>query len=257
MSDQKKYEPLSEMEAQKGGAKQPQHWAAHKPGAGQCEFQGYDTWTPEEQEQFANGELREKWGCLQVSIRMPVRSCLTVIAILYGYLPFIIPIWWLIWVVATWIQLGVPRFFPLFGLCIAIVFGIVNETVTKQICKRVLPESITSRPPEAVCKHPGMPSGHVMNAYTLMIWILLECLTSSKGVFHAEWLVIIILFMGPVPWARVYNRDHTVKQVTASAIISLFMGSAAFLIRRNFFPHHANLWDWYYIEGARVFINKY
>lgn len=67
------------------------------------------------------------------------------------------------------------------------------------------------RPPEAVCKHPGMPSGHVMNAYTLMVWCFLEA--ALDRMVHPEWLAVIVLVLGPVPWARVYNKDSGVARV--------------------------------------------
>lgn len=219
-------------------------------GAGQCEYQGFEDWTAEEQQLWREGKLRCKWGIGQVSIRLPVRDCLTFTALLYGYLPFIIPIWWALWALITKIQYGEARFFPFFGICIAAGFALVNELITKQICKRTLPASITNRPPEAVCKHPGMPSGHVMNAYTLMVWCFLEAAFDTT--VYPEWLLVIILIMGPVPWARVYNKDHTVAQVLASACCAVFMGTVAYFIRKTHFPDHQQPWDWYQAsEGVK------
>eukprot|EP00929_Paragymnodinium_shiwhaense_P116319 TRINITY_DN85771_c0_g1_i1.p2 TRINITY_DN85771_c0_g1~~TRINITY_DN85771_c0_g1_i1.p2 ORF type:complete len:279 (-),score=56.80 TRINITY_DN85771_c0_g1_i1:80-916(-) len=212
------------------------------PGAGQCEYQDYDTWTPEEKQKFKEGTLKCKWAIGQVSIRLPLDGPLSFVAILYGYLPFLIPIAWFVWSLTSYFMNGKARFFPTYGLAIAASFALVNETITKKLFKKFAPESITSRPAEAVCKHPGMPSGHVMNAYTLMIWCLLEALFDSTAL-HPEWLVLILLIMGPVPWARVYNKDHTVLQVTVSAVCSLVMGSIAFYVRRTYFPHHFQPWD--------------
>lgn len=229
----------------------PRQWQKLSQGAGQLEYQGYETWTPEEKMMFKEGTLKEKWGIGQVSIRLPIQGPLSFIAILYGYLPFLIPISWFVWALYTYIQEGKPRFFPTYGLSIAIGFAIVNEAVTKKLFKKFAPESITSRPPEAVCKHPGMPSGHVMNAYTLMIWCLLEVLF-DKSAIHSDWLVFVFSVMGPVPWARVYNKDHTVLQVTVSAICSVVMGSAAFYIRRTYFPGHQEPWDSYHIDRLEL-----
>lgn len=211
-------------------------------GSGQCEYQGFETWTKAEQEEWKEGKLRCKWAVGQVSIRLPVRDCVSLTALVYGYLPFIIPIWWLIWMIESWIVNGQPRFFPTFGLCIAVAFALVNETITKQICKRTLSPEITSRPPEAVCKHPGMPSGHVMNAYTLMTWVFLEA-ALDVHVFP-EWLLIVIIVMGPVPWARVYNKDHTVPQVCVSACVAVVMGAVAYYFRRTHFEGHKGPWAW-------------
>eukprot|EP00928_Gymnodinium_smaydae_P045184 TRINITY_DN30150_c0_g5_i1.p1 TRINITY_DN30150_c0_g5~~TRINITY_DN30150_c0_g5_i1.p1 ORF type:complete len:261 (-),score=22.92 TRINITY_DN30150_c0_g5_i1:115-897(-) len=224
-------------------AEPPKQWQLFAQGAGQCEYQGFEGWTDEEKQMWRDGKLRCKWGIGQVSIRLPVQSCTAFIALVYGYLPFIIPIWWAIWALVTYCMHGQPRFFPFFGICIAASFALVNELVTKQICKRTLSASITNRPPEAVCKHPGMPSGHVMNAYTLMVWCFLEAALDSM--VHLEWVALVVLIMGPVPWARVYNKDHTVAQVLASACIAIVMGCVAYYIRKTHYPHHAALWDWY------------
>jgi len=227
----------------------PKAWGI-KPGAGQFEYQAFEDWTPDEKGQWTTGSLRSKWGIGQVSIRLPISGPLQFIAIVYGYLPFAIPIWWAVWALETYINNGKARFFPFFGLCIAAGFALVNEAVTKQICKRVLPEDITNRPPEAVCNHPGMPSGHVMNAYTLMVWCLLEVVL-DRQMIHLEWVGIVCLVMLPVPWARVYNRDHTIQQVGASALVALFMGSAAYYIRKTYYPHHDQPWDWYNADASR------
>merc|ERR1712176_1608095 len=201
---------------------------------------GYSTWTPEEKERWMEGELRCKWGAGQVSIRLPVPDAMSWTALVYGYLPFAIPIWWAVWVIISSITNGSPRFFPLYGLCIAIGFAIVNETITKQICKRTMSADVTSRPPEAVCKHPGMPSGHVMNAYTLMIWTLAEIIYDFS--LHLDYFVVLLVVMGPVPWARVYNRDHTVPQVVVSGCIACFMGVLAFCLRKTYFGEHEEPW---------------
>jgi len=249
------YKPTATQDPEANGQTQqpPEHWQLFAKGAGQCEYQGFDAWTEEEQQLWREGKLRCKWGIGQVSIRLPVRDCLSFTALLYGYLPFIIPIWWALWALITYIQYGKPRFFPFFGICIAVGFALVNELITKQICKRTLSPSITSRPPEAVCKHPGMPSGHVMNAYTLMVWAFLEA--AFDKIVYPEWLLLIILIMGPVPWARVYNKDHTVAQVVASACCATFMGTVAYFIRKTHFPDHTQPWDWY--SASRGMENPY
>lgn len=237
-----KYDKLTQEEP-------PKQWPNCGAGAGQFEYQDFDKWTEDEKKFWQEGSLKAKWGIGQVSIRLPIRSPLQFIAILYGYLPFIIPIWWFIWMVSTWSKCGSPRFYPTFGLCIAAGFALVNETITKKICRKFLPENITSRPPEAVCNHPGMPSGHVMNAYTLMVWTLLEVAYDYR--IHVDYLLVLLLVMGPVPWARVYNKDHTVKQVVASMVAALVMGGIAFGIRCLKFPNHRGHWPWDW-EGYHV-----
>eukprot|EP00927_Polykrikos_kofoidii_P066068 TRINITY_DN6172_c0_g1_i1.p1 TRINITY_DN6172_c0_g1~~TRINITY_DN6172_c0_g1_i1.p1 ORF type:complete len:256 (-),score=25.91 TRINITY_DN6172_c0_g1_i1:95-862(-) len=238
---------LESCDAEKQPPPVPRQWQYLSQGSGQCEYQGYDTWTPEEQQMWKEGALTAKWGIGQVSIRVPVKGFLANLAIMYGYIPFIIPIWWFIWVVETYIANGKPRFFPLYGLAVAGSLAVVNETVTKKLCRKFMSEDLTSRPAEAVCKHPGMPSGHVMNAFSVMFWCLLEVIFDDFDI-RFEWIILIVLALGPVPWARVYNKDHTVPQVAASACCALFVGLIAFLIRRACFPNHGQPWDWYYMK---------
>lgn len=227
------------------GESPPEQWPGKGTGAGQFEYQGYDTWTEEEKKQWKEGRLRCKWAFGQVSIRLPIHDCLSLTALVYGYLPFVIPIWWAIWVITSKITNGSPRFFPLYGLLISIGFALINETITKQICRRVLDKKITNRPPEAVCNHPGMPSGHVMNAFTLMTWCFLEAVADMH--IYPEWLFAVILILGPVPWARVHNKDHTIAQVTVSGCIAVVMGITAFCLRKAYFQDHEFPWVWWHV----------
>mmetsp|Transcript_63312 Transcript_63312/g.182086 ORF Transcript_63312/g.182086 Transcript_63312/m.182086 type:complete len:264 (-) Transcript_63312:224-1015(-) len=247
------YKPAATQDRDLKDSEPPQPWQLFAKGAGQCEYQGFSEWTEEEQELWRQGLLKHKWGVGQVSIRLPVKDGTTFLALMYGYLPFVIPIWWAVWAGTTRITLGCPRFFPMFGLCIAVGFALVNEVIIKQVCKRVLPAQLTNRPPEAVCKHPGMPSGHVMNAYTLMVWCFLEA--ALDKMVHPEWLFVIALVLGPVPWARVYNKDHTVAQVVVSAVIASVMGCIAFYIRKAYYPNHQQPWEWY--SAGRGIENPY
>mmetsp|Transcript_44461 Transcript_44461/g.123682 ORF Transcript_44461/g.123682 Transcript_44461/m.123682 type:complete len:102 (+) Transcript_44461:2-307(+) len=82
-----------------------------------------------------------------------------------------------------------------------------------------------------------------MNAYTLMVWCFLEAALDDW--VHPEWLLTILLVLGPVPWARVYNKDHTRAQVMVSGVIATVMGCIAYYIRKTHYPHHSQPWEWY------------
>mmetsp|Transcript_46478 Transcript_46478/g.99523 ORF Transcript_46478/g.99523 Transcript_46478/m.99523 type:complete len:282 (+) Transcript_46478:35-880(+) len=230
---------------------EPVHWQGLLlKGAGQWEYQGFEDWTPDEQALYKQGKLQHKWGVGQVSIRLPFADPITIVAVIYGYLPYVIPIWWGVWALYSYLWNGMVRFFPTFGVCIAVFFAIINECITKPLVHMVIPEALSQRPAEAVCRHPGMPSGHVLNSWTIMIWMLLEAIFDKY--IYPEWLVAIILCMGPVPWSRVHNRDHTVLQVTVSCIISVFLGAAAYAVRHTFFPGHGHPWHWWAVsEGYK------
>jgi len=211
-------------------------------GMGLCEYQGYAAWTKQEKEEWCRGELQGKWGILQVTVRSPIPDFVSFMAILYGFLPFLVPIWFLISIVVDKCKTGSFHVFPYFGLCICLGFAVINELVTKAVCKRAMSRAATDRPPEAVCKKAGMPSGHVMNAYTLMAWTILEAFTDK--IIYPEWLIIILFINLPVPWARVYNCDHTWQQVGASAFIASFMGFFAYSLRKAHYPNVTEPWQW-------------
>eukprot|EP00811_Abedinium_folium_P005101 NODE_14699_length_1092_cov_4.561658.p1 GENE.NODE_14699_length_1092_cov_4.561658~~NODE_14699_length_1092_cov_4.561658.p1 ORF type:complete len:245 (-),score=66.01 NODE_14699_length_1092_cov_4.561658:281-1015(-) len=236
-------QPYAVVGDEEDGMVRPRPWSCCEKciGAGQYEIQGLDTWTEEEQKMWARGELTSKFGLGQVSIRRPVRHPLTMIALLYGFLPYVLPIGWFIWLVESLIVLGKPRFFPTYGLCVSGSLAGLNELIIKQVCKRCLPQSVTARPEEAVCKHPGMPSGHTMNAYVIMTWCFMEAMLSKS--MHPGWMIIILVVMLPVPWARVYNKDHTWLQVCVSSALGIAAGVAAYFFRAAFYPGHWQPWQ--------------
>lgn len=209
-------------------------------GTGLLEYQGFEAWTKEEQSAWRQGELSSKWAVGQVTLRLPINDTWSLLAVMYGFVPFIVPLWWALSLIAEYAETGTYHLFPCFGLGVAVTFAVVNEAITKQVCKLVLGKQLTSRPAEAVCKKPGMPSGHVMNSYTLMTWTFLEVVTDT--VINIDWLIIIILLNALVPWARVYNKDHTYMQVMVSASIAFFMGVFAFSIRKSHFPQMVTPW---------------
>lgn len=236
-----------EAETPKDAPKQWQLFDALE-GRGVFEFQGFSAWTAQERAQWASGDLRCKWGIGQVTIRLPVSSATDGVAIAYGFLPFIIPLWWAVDVIWSFSLTGSCHVFPLFGLCLSATLALVNEALIKQACKSLLDKFSIQRPAESVCKQAGMPSGHALNAFTLMFWTLLEVLTDR--IFYPEWVLVILFVLGPVPWARVYNGDHTWLQVRASVCVAFFTGIFAFCIRRAYFPNITEPWDYTNLNGG-------
>merc|ERR1712113_812994 len=94
---------------------------------------------------------------------------------------------------------------------------------------------------------PGMPSGHVLNAVTILVWSTLEVALRDPGVKHpthcAEWMAAIFVLMAPVPWARWRNKDHTLNQCLVAGALGIVAGIVAFVIRIYFF-HHAGTKPW-------------
>ena len=59
-----------------------------------------------------------------------------------------------------------------------------------------------------------MPSGHVLNAIAMLTWISAEVVGAGRAGDYAGVLAATTLLLFPVPWARLYNLDHTYSQVT-------------------------------------------
>jgi len=181
------------------------------------------------------GRYTKKMAVGQVTIRLPLNpNPLNIIAILYGFLPWLVPLSMVIYFLITW------HFIVLYGLCINIFASILNEAILKPILKQPRPKQTANRKPDGSIK-PGMPSGHVFNASAIMVWALMEVYFQGPGLEeHAKlsyyWIGAIALLMGPVPWARWYNYDHTAMQCLVGGILGTATGIGAFYLRVHFFP---------------------
>lgn len=134
---------------------------------------------------------------------------------------------------------------PIYGIVISLVTSLANEVIFKPIVNDPRPLVSANRHQDHdgrwVMK-PGMPSGHVLNASCIMVWALLEVslrgpgFSEEKSFLTSSWIVAIVILMAPVPWARIYNGDHSEKQCLVAGILGLFFGVAAFYIRQTYFP---------------------
>jgi len=91
-----------------------------------------------------------------------------------------------------------------------------------------------------------MPSGHVFNAGSLFVWSLLELNFAHDAADERTklaWFLIIVLLMGPVPWARWHNRDHSAKQCAVSMALGCIAGGVGAFIRKTHYPHHYQWWE--------------
>lgn len=228
----------------------PQEWQpfASLEGTALLETQGFEEWTTEENSLWREGKLTSKWGIGQVTVRWPIQDQWDFLAIVYGFVPVCVPIWWVIWLLVGFVRTGYLPAFPFFGLCVSLSFVAVTEFAVKPICKCFISEAKTRRPLGSVCKAAGLPSGHTMNAYTLMTWIILEVLYDS--VIYPEWFIVTLVVMAPVPWARVHTQDHTLLQVSTSMALAICMGVIAYHLRTLLFPRIQEPWQWVHMPGG-------
>jgi len=191
------------------------------------------------------GRFTSKKAILQVTWRFPVdfKDPLNIIALLYGYLPFIIPLVFFIDLVVE------RRFMAFYALAVSGVVTLINEAILKEVLKQPRPFGSANRKFNQKTgkweMKPGMPSGHVLNATTTMVWCLLEVALRGPGfddhpLLTGKLLLLILVCMAPVPWARIYNQDHSLAQCTVAGILGVFAGTAAYFIRQHYFPLEAS-----------------
>mmetsp|Transcript_147589 Transcript_147589/g.411087 ORF Transcript_147589/g.411087 Transcript_147589/m.411087 type:complete len:269 (+) Transcript_147589:63-869(+) len=190
------------------------------------------------------GKYTSKYAIGQVTFRCPLDGPVHFIVLVYGFLPFIVPAAFIIhWAIHRG-TLG------LYGFCVSIVATIMNELIFKPIVKDPRPVESANKFKDKdgqMKMKPGMPSGHVLNATTIMVWSFLEVVCRGPG-FHEnlvitlEWLLFIFVIMAPVPWARWKNKDHTLNQCLVAGALGIVAGVAAYVIRISFFHPAAKPW---------------
>lgn len=186
------------------------------------------------------GKFESKKAILQVTWRFPVEmDPLNILALIYGYLPFIVPTVFFVNLVVT------RRFMPLYGLLVSGVVTCLNELILKPIFKQPRPSGSANRKFDEKTQKwemkEGMPSGHVLNATTMLVWCVLEVALRGPGfdgqpVITWELILLIVFATAPVPWARIHNKDHSLAQCIAGGSLGICAGIAAYFIRVTFFP---------------------
>jgi hypothetical protein len=196
---------------------------------------------PDEELVENGGRYTWKKAIGQVTIRCPLSAAesppLTLIALVYGFLPWLIPFGLVTEFLITW------HFIYIYGPLMSGVLALINELILKKIFNQPRPKQTANRDKDGKIK-PGMPSGHVLNATSIMVWALLEVYFDGPGLeqnaqLTYTWLAIILASHIPVPWARWYNLDHTFNQCLVSSIIGTFVGATAFYLRWRYF---AGVW---------------
>mmetsp|Transcript_10985 Transcript_10985/g.19877 ORF Transcript_10985/g.19877 Transcript_10985/m.19877 type:complete len:272 (+) Transcript_10985:59-874(+) len=182
----------------------------------------------------------------QVTIRLPLDwHPLNLLALLYGFLPWIVPLAFAV----SFISVAVPPFlqgwhtglqmlihkhyFSAFGTYLSTSLAVVNECILKPLIKQDRPKQSANRYKDGRIK-PGMPSGHVLNAVSLMVWGLLEVTWEGPGL-RSGWACLICSMAAPVVWARWYTMDHTLNQCLVSAVLGFACGTLAFFLRVEYY----------------------
>mmetsp|Transcript_19549 Transcript_19549/g.45457 ORF Transcript_19549/g.45457 Transcript_19549/m.45457 type:complete len:201 (+) Transcript_19549:119-721(+) len=177
------------------------------------------------------GPYSDKIEIGQVTVRLPIQwSALPLAALFFGFVPWVIPL-----VILMYIAFSPTPFLGIFALVLCGICVLVSEVILKHLIYDPRPETTAVRNADGTVTN-GMPSGHVLQTCTLAMWFLLESFsrfTLTPALISAALCVALML---AVPWARVYNGDHTIMQVAAGAGLGLLFGLVAFAIDENVIP---------------------
>mmetsp|Transcript_1253 Transcript_1253/g.2852 ORF Transcript_1253/g.2852 Transcript_1253/m.2852 type:complete len:222 (-) Transcript_1253:111-776(-) len=160
---------------------------------------------PEKEDFFAVG---------QVTVRLPL-DCrpLPLLALLLSFLPWGLP---LLLLVDALLQ---KRVSSAFILAAVIITSLLSEFILKPLISEPRPSTSACRTDDGKLL-PGMPSGHVMICQCLLTFYMLEAVR-----YHMLSAVIVSLLLMPaMPWARWYNGDHSAKQVALTFIMATVIG---------------------------------
>lgn len=188
-------------------------------------------WALTAPERKGDGKKPQGYAILQVTIRHHLRA-IDIVALIWCFLPFVVPSLFAMWWICA------RSFFPLYALAISMFCVILNEGILKSIFKQ-------PRPVESAANSWGFPSGHVLNAFCLMVWLFLEVAIPADHRVPIHWRTVaaITVVFAPVPWARYHNGDHSLQQVTWSMFLGGALAVAAFVTRRLFFPFFEHPWE--------------
>jgi len=153
---------------------------------------------------------------LSVTIPFPVTSEV-VLALIYSYIPFAMFFGFFAWFIVT------EKLVPLYGTILLLFTSLTSEGILKNIFRQ-------PRPFESAVESYGMPSSHCMTSYAMLTWIIGDTTLSSISVpSKIAWIVLILILLAPVPWARYFLGDHSISQCVAGCAGGLICGFAGVL----------------------------
>jgi membrane-associated phospholipid phosphatase len=181
---------------------------------------------------------------LQVTVRRPFTPK-SVVAIIWSLFPYVVPVFSVLSLIrhavsgvsqGSSVSSGYSGFLLFFTLMAAFCV-LLNERVLKRFIQE-------PRPAASAAKSYGMPSGHSTSCYAWMVWCIMELLAhpSSSAIFTLFLVVLCLVVLAPVPYARVYLQDHTEKQVLVGMGVGTIIGFIALPLRAVLFPHATPLW---------------
>uniref|UniRef100_A0A0G4HH25 Phosphatidic acid phosphatase type 2/haloperoxidase domain-containing protein n=1 Tax=Chromera velia CCMP2878 TaxID=1169474 RepID=A0A0G4HH25_9ALVE len=164
------------------------------------------------------------YACFSVTIRRPVTP-LSAVAVAYSFLPYLVCLSFFVWFFLR------EQIYPLWGLATFLMISVICEVCFKNIFKEPRPEN-------SAVRSYGMPSSHSATCVAVLVWTFLEFLVPLDGISpplsagaKAGILCLTTALMLPIPWARWYIEDHSLKQVLVGSALGVFFGALGFWAR--------------------------
>lgn len=169
---------------------------------------------------------KEGFAFMSVSCKPPYNG-LNLIAIMYSFIPYPVVAGLFIAFLITKVFLYLYLFLQ---LCLV---SAISEVFLKNIFRE-------ARPANTLLHSYGMPSSHSMTSLCVLTYVTAEvfdALFEGNILFlsGALLLVGVYLLLAPIPWARWYIEDHSLKQITVGSAIGAVTGIIAFIIRVKYY----------------------
>jgi len=179
------------------------------------------------------GWCDSKFQVGQVTIRLPLDlRPLPVLALFFSFVPWLVPM-------VLFFHFAYSRnLYEIYALCLMLFATILSEVILKPVCNQPRPNTTACRYADGRPKL-GMPSGHVLNAQTVIVFFVCEVMHGLPTPFPSAWqAVALLLVLMPIfPWARWYNGDHTVNQCLVSMLLGTILGLFGFFGHVLFMPN--------------------
>lgn len=134
-----------------------------------------------------------------------------------------------------------------YGACLALLVEVTSEIVLRPLFSDPRPARTANRTSTGELKR-GMPSGHCLLFYSMMVWCALNsgnaAMRRKSGAsitgetksseshrpneFDRRWFWSALVCIAPTPWARLHNGDHSLRQVVTSSLAGVVVGALAF-----------------------------
>jgi len=167
-----------------------------------------------------------KATCLPFSVTKPARPNFgDYVAIFFGFTPVVLPL--LLIAAALYLRTKRLLFYSTFPIVCAVYVLLIKAVIEED------------RPAGSACYDKGMPSSHAAIAIGLTVMLALDCAFNDRHPlkYKVPLMTAALLLLLPVPYSRVWLKDHSMSQVTVGVLVGIVLGSLWFWLMTGKGPH--------------------